>query len=232
MLYLIPVTLGDNNAAQVLPSYVIEKARNLEFFVVEDEKSARQFLGNIKSTRPIRELTLTTLNEHTLDKELPALLAPLLEGKDVGLMSEAGCPGIADPGAALVGLAHRKGIKVVPLVGPSSILLALIASGMNGQGFSFLGYLPSEKSARIQRIREIEKKSKLGGETQVFIETPYRNQHLLDDILNNCQPETRLCIACNITLGSEYIRTQRVADWKKSDIPDLNKQPTVFLLQG
>jgi 16S rRNA (cytidine1402-2'-O)-methyltransferase len=231
-LYLIPVTLGDNNVAHVLPSHVIEKARQLEFFVVENEKTARQFLGVIKTIRSIRELTLTSLNEHTPENQLPSLLVPLLEGKDMGLMSEAGCPGIADPGAALVKLAHKKGIKVVPLVGPSSILLALIASGMNGQGFTFLGYLPTEKTERIQCLKEIEKKSRQGQQTQIFIETPYRNQHLLADILSNCQPETQLCIACDITLDEEFILTRRIAEWKKSDLPDLNKRPTVFLLQG
>jgi 16S rRNA (cytidine1402-2'-O)-methyltransferase len=230
-LYLIPVTLG-GDAGDVLPSVVIDIARRLDTFVVENEKTARQFLGMIKPRKPIRELTLLLLNEHTTDRELPALLAPLQSGKDMGLMSEAGCPAIADPGAKLVALAHQKGIAVKPLVGPSSILLALMASGLDGQRFSFLGYLPSEKSQRIQKLGEIEKKSRLSQETQIFIETPYRNQHLLQDILGACRPETRLCIACNISLQSEMIVTRTIAEWKRSDLPDLHKQPTVFLLLG
>lgn len=229
-LYFIPVTLGDDNLARALPPDVISVAQKLEIFVVENEKTARRFLGLMKTQKPVRELTLNTLNEHTDDKAVPALLAPLLAGKDVGLMSEAGCPGIADPGAKLAALAHQKGIRVRPLVGPSSILLSLMASGFNGQRFTFLGYLPADKTARIQRLKEIEKLSQKSNETQIFIETPYRNQHLLDDMLASCQPETRLCIACNISMDDEYIVTKRVKDWKQSSLPDLHKKPTVFLL--
>lgn len=229
-LYLIPVTLGDDNIARALPPDVVGIARKLDTFVVENEKTARRFLGAIKTAKPLRELTLFTLNEHTAEKELPALLAPLLAGKDVGLMSEAGCPGIADPGAKLAELAHRKGIRVAPLVGPSSILLALMASGFNGQRFTFLGYIPSEKAARVQRLKEIEQISRKNNETQIFIETPYRNQHLLEDILANCQAEIRLCVACNLGLNGELIISKTVAEWKKSGLPNLHKQPTVFLL--
>jgi len=229
-LYFIPVTLGDDNLARALPPDVISIAQKLEIFVVENEKTARRFLGLMKTQKPVRELMLHTLNEHTDDKAVPALLAPLLAGKDVGLMSEAGCPGIADPGAKLAALAHEKGIRVSPLVGPSSILLSLMASGFNGQRFTFLGYLPADKAARIQRLKEIEKLSQKNNETQIFIETPYRNQHLLDDILASCQPETRLCIACNISLQDEFIVTKRVKDWKQHALPDLHKKPTVFLL--
>ena len=231
-LYLIPVTLGGDHLQAVLPAQVIEITHSLDTFVVENEKSARQFLSLVKTAKPVRELTLLTLNEHTSEKEMPPLLTPLLQGRDVGLISEAGCPGIADPGADLVKLAHQKGIQVVPLVGPSSILLALMASGMNGQRFTFLGYLPAEKSGRIQKIREIEKRSQQHGETQIFIEAPYRNQHLLQDILESCRPETRLGIACNISLENELIQSKSIADWKKSTLPDLHKQPTVFLLLG
>lgn len=231
-LYLIPVTLGDDNHESVLPVDVLNTARRLEYFVVEDEKSARRFLGSIKTIKPVRELELRTLNEHTQDKEIPALLAPLLTGLDIGLMSEAGCPGIADPGAKLVALAHQKGMAVKPLVGPSSILLALIASGLDGQRFSFLGYLPSEKSARVQRLREIERHSANAMETQIFIETPYRNQHLFDDILTVCQPTTRFCVASNLTLASEQVRMRTVSQWKKEVVPELHRQPTVFLLQA
>lgn len=231
-LYLIPVTLGGDNVEQVLPPSVIAKARQLDTFIVENEKTARRFLGLIKPVKPMRELSFHVLDEHTSSQELPALLTPLLNGKDIGLMSEAGCPGVADPGADLVKLAHEKGIQVVPLVGPSSILLALMASGLNGQQFAFLGYLPSEKTARIQKIREIEKRSQQVRETQIFIETPYRNQHLLQDVLDHCGAKTLLCIACNISLDNELIQTRTIADWKKSGPPDLHKQPTVFLLLG
>ncbi len=229
-LYLIPVTLGDDNIAQVLPANVIRLAQQLEVFVVENEKTARHFLSTIKTSKPVRELQLLTLSEHTTDKEVPELLKPLLAGFDVGLMSEAGCPGIADPGARLVELAHRKGIKVTPLVGPSSILLSLMASGFNGQRFTFLGYIPADKAARIQRLKEIEKNSNKHNETQIFIETPYRNQHLLEDILAHCNPATKLCIACNISLESELIVSKTISEWKKSALPDLHKKPTVFLL--
>ena len=218
-LYLIPVTLGDDNISELLPKSlppdVIKIAQTLEHFVVETEKPARQFLSAIKTTKPVRELTLNLLNEHTLDKDLAALLAPLLAGKDLGLMSDAGCPGIADPGAKLVALAHQKGIKVVPFVGPSSILLALMASGLNGQQFAFLGYLPVDKQARAARLKEIEKRSQTYNETQIFIETPYRNQHMLEAILSTCQPNTRLCVACDISLESEMIVTKTIATWKK-----------------
>lgn len=231
-LYLIPVTLGDDQIAKALPPDVVATAQRLEHFVVENEKTARRFLGTIKTARPVRELALLTLNEHTPEKELPKLLHPLLEGKDVGLMSEAGCPGIADPGAQLVALAHRRGIRVVPLVGPSSILLALMASGLDGQRFTFLGYLPSEKAARVQKLRDIEQASRKRRETQIFIETPYRNQHLLEDILATCHAETRLCIACNVSLETELIVSKPVSAWRTAPLPELHKQPTVFLLLG
>lgn len=229
-LYLIPVTLGDDAIAKALPPDVVSITQKLDTFVVENEKSSRRFLGAVKTEKPVRELRLLTLNEHTTEKELPALLAPLMAGKDVGLMSEAGCPGVADPGAQLVAMAHGKGIRVAPLVGPSSILLALMASGLDGQRFTFLGYLPSEKAARVQKLREIEQASRKHHETQIFIETPYRNQHLLEDILASCHLETRLCVACNISLETEKIISKTISDWKKITRPDLHKQPTVFLL--
>jgi 16S rRNA (cytidine1402-2'-O)-methyltransferase len=229
-LYLLPVTLGDDRLSHALPADVIGLAQRLDTFVVENEKTARRFLGLIKTIKPVRELEMLLLNEHTDDKALPALLAPLLAGKDVGLMSEAGCPGIADPGAKLAELAHRKGIRVVPLVGPSSILLGLMASGFNGQRFTFLGYLPSDKAERIKALKALEQTSQRLGETQIFIETPYRNQHMLEDILAHCQPQTRLCVACNVSLEQELIISRPIAEWRKSPLPDLHKQPTVFLL--
>lgn len=229
-LYLIPVTLGDDNITNALPPDVVKIAQKLETFVVENEKTARRFLGAIKTNKPVRELTFLTLNEHTPAKELPALLTPLLAGQDVGLMSEAGCPGVADPGALLAALAHGKGIRVAPLVGPSSILLSLMASGLNGQRFTFLGYIPSDKTARVQRLKEIEKASQKLNETQIFIETPYRNQHLLEDILASCNPNTKLCVACNISLPGETIVSRSISEWRKLTLPDLHKQPTVFLI--
>jgi len=229
-LYLIPVTLGDDNISKVLPADVLSLAQQLDTFVVESEKSARHFLSTIKTIKPVRELTLNLLNEHTEDKDVAGLLAPLLAGKDVGLMSDAGCPGIADPGAKLVELAHQKGVRVVPFVGPSSIVLSLMASGLNGQQFAFLGYLPIDKALRNQKLKEIEKRSLSHRETQLFIETPYRNQHMLEAILAVCQPNTRLCVACDISLSTEMIITKTIASWKKNPLPELHKRPTVFLL--
>ncbi len=229
-LYFIPVTMGADNINQVLPPDVVSLAQKLDEFIVENEKVARHFLGAIKHKKPIREITLKTLNKHTNKKDLSKLLSSLLAGNDVGLMSDAGCPGIADPGAKVAALAHKKGIRVVPLVGPSSILLSLMASGLNGQQFTFLGYLPSDKPTRIQRIKAIEQHSKKQNETQVFIETPFRNQHMLEDILSHCHGETLLCIACNISLLDENIVTKSVHTWNQTKLPELHKKPTVFLL--
>jgi 16S rRNA (cytidine1402-2'-O)-methyltransferase len=229
-LFMIPVTLGDENIKQVLPENVVSITQDIDTFVVENEKSARRFLSLIKTKKPVRELQLYLLNEHSNEKDIPALIAPLLAGKDVGMLSEAGCPGIADPGALLAAAAHKKGIQVIPLVGPSSILLSLMASGLNGQRFTFLGYLPSEKNERVNKLKEIEKHSLKHNETQIFIETPYRNQHMLEDILGHCNPNTKLCLARNISFSSELIATKTVAEWKKSELPDLHRQPTVFLM--
>ncbi|MDH4456271.1 MAG: SAM-dependent methyltransferase [Candidatus Methylopumilus sp.] len=229
-LYMVPVTLGDDNLSFVIPADVIQLVKGLEYFVVENEKSARRFLGTVKSNKPVRELNFQLLNEHTAEKDLPELIAPLLAGHNVGMLSEAGCPGIADPGATLAALAHRKGIKVSPLVGPSSILLSLMASGFNGQQFTFLGYLPSDKAARVTKLKEIEKQSERLNETQIFIETPYRNQHMLEDILASCNANTKLCIARNVSLEAELVVSKTIAEWKKNALPDLHKQPTVFLL--
>lgn len=228
------MTLGGDNISDLLPKSlppeVIATAQKLEHFVVETEKPARQFLSAIKTIKPVRELSLSLLNEHTQDKELNALLTPIFAGHDVGLMSDAGCPGVADPGAKLVELAHKKGIKVVPLVGPSSILLSLMASGLNGQSFAFLGYLPVDKAARIAKLKEIEKRSLTHKETQIFIETPYRNTQMLEAILSTCNANTHLCIACHVSLPDEMIVTKRISEWKQSALPDLNKKPTVFLM--
>lgn len=229
-LYLIPVTLGDDMVQHVIPDYVLNVARKLEIFVVESEKSARHFLSTIKTIKPVRELNLHLLNEHTDMKVLPDLLAPLLAGQNVGLMSDAGCPAVADPGAQLVQMAHKKGIRVVPMVGPSSILLSLMASGLNGQQFAFLGYLPVEKLQRNQKLKEIEKRSASHKETQLFIETPYRNQAMMDAILQSCHEQTQLCIACDVSLPSEMIVTKSIASWKTSPPIDIHKRPCLFLI--
>ena len=231
-LYMIPVTLGDDRLSHVLPQGVMALTRKLDNFVVENEKSARRFLSSLKTEKPVREINMQLLNEHTEAKDIPALLSPLLAGHDVGMLSEAGCPGIADPGAALAESAHRRGIRVSPLVGPSSILLSLMASGFNGQQFTFLGYLPSDKNARITKLKEIEKRSQQRKETQIFIETPYRNQHMLEDILAHCADVTRLCVASNISLENELIISKPIAEWNKMGPLDLHKQPTVFLIFG
>ena len=229
-LYMVPVTLGDDNLTDVIPTNVMKLVQGLEYFVVENEKSARRFLSSVKTNKPVRELNFQLLNEHTAEKDLPALIAPLLAGHNVGMLSEAGCPGIADPGALLAALAHKKNIRVSPLVGPSSILLSLMASGFNGQQFTFLGYLPSDKAARVAKLKMLERQSQHANETQIFIETPYRNQHMLEDILATCSANTKLCIARNVSLETELVISKTVAEWKKSELPDLHKQPTVFLL--
>lgn len=230
ILYLIPCTLGDTPAEQVLPQPVIDIARRLSHFVVEEPKTARQFLSALKPEQPIQSLNFTTLNEHTAPGDLDRLLVPLLSGHDVGILSEAGCPGIADPGAKLVGLAHRNGIRVVPLVGPSSILLALMASGLNGQCFAFHGYLPIADEERKKSIVALETESKKRKQTQLFIETPYRNEKMLNALLAHCNPKTLLCIATNITLPDERIQTLPIAKWKSQPLPELNKKPSLFLL--
>jgi 16S rRNA (cytidine1402-2'-O)-methyltransferase len=229
-LYLIPCTLGDTPAEQVLPQHVINLARSLQHYVVEQAKTARQFLSALKHEHPIQSLHFATLNEHTGANELTTLLAPLLEGHDVGIISEAGCPGIADPGAELVNLAHQKGIRVIPLVGPSSILLALMASGMNGQCFAFHGYLPIADADRNKTITALETESASRRQTQMFIETPYRNDKLFTALLTQCKPQTLLCVATDISLGTEQIHTHSIAQWKARAKPELNKRPSLFLL--
>lgn len=229
-LYLLPCTLGDTPAQQVLPQHVIELARKLQHFVVEHPKTARQFLSTLKPEHPIQSLHLSSLNEHTTSGELAGLLSPLLSGHDVGILSEAGCPGIADPGADLVSLAHQQGIRVIPLVGPSSILLALMASGLNGQCFAFHGYLPIEESERKKAIVTLEAESVKRNQTQLFIETPYRNDKLLHALLTHCRPHTMLCIASDITLPSEQIETRTIKQWKSKPPPLLHKRPSLFLL--
>lgn len=229
-LYLIPVPLGEEGDIETLiPQQARQLAASLRTFVVEHPKTARQFLKKTGTVIPLQEIRMSTLNEHTHQEELENLLQPLLAGEDIGLLSEAGCPAVADPGANLVRLAHTRNIRVVPLVGPSSILLALMASGLNGQSFAFLGYLPAERNERVKRITEIEQTSQRLDQTQIFIETPYRNNQLLQDLLGTCHPETELCVASDLTLPSESVMTRRMSEWKKNQ-PDYNKQPAIFLL--
>ena len=231
-LYLIPCTLGDTSAEQVLPQHVISVARRLKHFVVEQPKSARQFLSALKPEQPIQSLHFASLNEHSDPDQLAELLAPLLAGHDLGIISEAGCPGIADPGADLVLLAHHHGIRVVPLIGPSSILLALMASGLNGQCFAFHGYLPIEDAARNKAITTLEAESAKRKQTQLFIETPYRNDKMFSALLAHCHPKTLLCVAADITLPGEQIKTRTIELWKAQPAPQLNKHPCMFLLLG
>jgi len=226
-LYLIPVALGDGDAASVLPPATVGAVRSLRTFIVENAKSARQFLKAAGYAHPLPQTRLEVLDEHTREDRLEALLAPLLAGEDCGLMSEAGCPAVADPGAALVRRAHEAGIRVVPLVGPSSVLLALMACGMNGQRFAFHGYLPVEARERARAIRALE--TRAADATQIFIETPYRNTALFQALLAHCRADTRLCIAADLTLPAEFVATRTIAEWKKKP-PDLHRRPAVFLL--
>lgn len=229
-LYLIPTPMGGDRLDSVLPADTIELARKLTHFIVEAPKTARAHLKMFGTPHELRSLWMQELSEHTKDRELDALLEPLLAGHDVGLMSEAGCPGVADPGANLVRLAHHKGIRVAPLVGPSSILLALMASGANGQQFRFNGYLPAQETPRIEAIRRLESDSRKHRQAEIFIETPYRNPALLATLLAAARPETRLTIACDLTLPDEFIRSQSIAQWKKGPVPDIARRPTVFVL--
>lgn len=231
-LYLIPVPLGDVAPSRVLPAGVIERVRALEGFVVENAKSARAFLKAAGVTRPLADIQIDEIGADTPGDTIEALLAPLLAGRDLGLLSEAGCPGVADPGAALVGAAHRHGIVVHPMVGPSSLLLGLMASGLNGQSFAFCGYLPVKENERAQRLRELEAHSRRLRQTQIFIETPYRNQAMFAALLKICSPATSLTVARELTLEQEWIATRTIADWRSQPTPDLARRPTVFLLQG
>lgn len=228
-LYLIPTTLGEIAPEEVLPQTVKRAIDFITDYIVENEKTARKFIKQIHPEKAQPSLRISLLNKHTEEREYAAMLQPCLEGKNVGLMSEAGCPGVADPGAVIVKLAHEKGIQVVPLVGPSSILLAMMGSGMNGQSFAFNGYLPIDKSEKKSALKNLERLSFEKNQSQIFIETPYRNNKLLEDILQALQNSTRLCIATDITLPTEYIKTYLVQEWKKIKI-DLHNRPTIFII--
>jgi 16S rRNA (cytidine1402-2'-O)-methyltransferase len=228
-LFLVPSTLGAAAAIDTIPAATLAVLLRLEHLIVESPKQARQFLGAAGLRLSERNLHFRTLDEHTADAALAGLLAPVLTGSDVGLLSDAGCPGIADPGAKLVRLAHAHGVVVAPLVGPSSITLALMASGLNGQRFAFHGYLPVAPHARSRALQALERQAKARDETQLMIETPYRNSKLLAAILATCNPQTLVCVAVNLTLPGQSIRTQTVAEWRRNP-PDLDRQPAVFLL--
>lgn len=227
-LYLLPNLLGETAVEGVIPGDVIDVIKNIRIFATENVKNTRRYLKKIDKAINIDELTFLDLNEHSDIKDIETYI-PYLKDNDVGIISEAGCPGIADPGAELVALAHRHGYQVVPLVGPSSILLALIASGCNGQNFSFNGYLPVNRAERVKALKNYEKQSSAENRTQIFIETPYRNLQLLEDIVSSLSPVTRLTVACDITTENEYIKTMQIKDWKHEK-PDINKRPTIFIL--
>lgn len=228
-LYLLPVTLGDTPVDKVLPAYNREVIRGIKHFIVEDVRSARRFLKKVDAEINIDELTFYPLNKYTSAEEVSGYLKPLEEGAPMGVISEAGCPAVADPGADVVAIAQRKNLRVVPLVGPSSILLSVMGSGFNGQSFAFHGYLPIEPGERTKRLKELESRIYTESQTQLFIETPYRNNKMAEEILRTCRPQTKLCIAANLTCDGEYIRTKSVKEWK-GKLPDLNKIPCIFLL--
>lgn len=229
-LYLIPTTLGEMDPIDVLPHTIKRTIDFIDHYIVENEKTARRFIKSINPEKIQSSLNLATLNKHTEITEHKTMISPCLNGINIGLMSEAGCPGVADPGAVIVKLAHENGIQVVPLVGPSSILLALMSSGMNGQSFAFNGYLPIDKNEKRTALKYFEKISQDKNQSQLFIETPYRNNKLLEDLIQVLHPNTNLCIATDITLPSEYIKTYQVAEWKKTKV-DLHNRPTIFIIQ-
>lgn len=228
-LYLIPVTLGDTSIESVLPSYNKEIILGIRHFIVEDLRSARRFLKKVERSIDIDSLLFYPLNKHTTPDEISGYLNPLIKGESMGVISEAGCPAVADPGADVVAIAQRKNLKVVPLVGPSSIILSVMGSGFNGQSFAFHGYLPVDGGERAKKIKQLEQRVYSENQTQLFIETPYRNNKMVEDILQNCRPSTKLCIAANITCEDEYIKTKTVKEWK-GKVPDLAKIPCIFLL--
>ncbi len=230
-LYLIPTTLGDTPPLDVIPQTVQALIAEIDEYIVENEKTARRFIKAINPEKPQPGLKLHPLNKHTDPSEIPSYLNNCLKGISIGLMSEAGVPGVADPGAEIVRLAHEKGIQVVPLVGPSSILMAVMASGMNGQNFAFNGYLPIDQRERRNELKRLERISKEQNQSQLFIETPYRNGKMLDEICSVLSTTTRLCIACDITLKTEFIVTKSIFDWRNNK-PDLHKRPAIFIIQA
>lgn len=228
-LYLVPVPLADIEHSACLPELNRTIVRNIKHFIVENVRSARRFLKAADRNINIDELSFYELNKHTTPDQIASFLEPMKQGESIGVISEAGCPAVADPGSDIVAIAQRRGYDIVPLVGPSSILMALMGSGFNGQRFAFLGYLPIDDAARVQAIRDLEHRLYTTGETQIFIETPYRNNKLADELLRLCKPQTKLCIACNLTSSEALVRTKSLAEWK-GKLPDLHKKPTIFVL--
>lgn len=228
-LYLIPTTLGNTTIERVLPPELTPIISSISVFIVENIRTARRFLKKVNPTIVIDNLTFFELNQHTDKKEISRFLEPIQNGQDIGIISEAGCPGVADPGADVVKIAHIRNIQVIPLVGPSSILMALMASGMSGQNFAFNGYLPIKNPEKALQIKFLEKRMQTEGQTQLFIEAPYRNVQLLNDLLQNCDPLTMLCIAVDITLDTEFILSKPISYWK-TNIPDIQKRPAIFMI--
>lgn len=228
-LFLIPVTLGDTELRRVLPDYNREVILGIRHFIVENVRTARRFLKKVEPSIVIDDLVFYELNKHTSPEQVSGYLKPLAAGEPVGVISEAGCPAVADPGADVVALAQRKGYPVVPLVGPSSILLSVMASGFNGQSFAFHGYLPIEAGERMAAIKRLEGRIYSENQTQLFIETPYRNRKLAEELIKLCRPSTKLCIASNLTCADEFVRTRPVKEWA-GKLPDLDKKPTIFLI--
>lgn len=228
-LYLIPTTLGDTTIERVLPPELTPIISSISVFIVENIRTARRFLKKVNPAIVIDNLTFFELNQHTDKKEISRFLEPIQNGQDIGIISEAGCPGVADPGADVVKIAHIRNIQVIPLVGPSSILMALMASGMSGQNFAFNGYLPIKNPEKALQIKFLEKRMQTEGQTQLFIEAPYRNVQLLNDLLQNCDPLTMLCIAVDITLDTEFILSKPISYWK-TNIPDIQKRPAIFMI--
>ena len=229
-LYLIPVTLGDTPISNVLPTYNKEIILSIRHFIVEELRTARRFLKAVEKSIDIDAITFYEMGKHADASRFSQYLEPLRKGLPVGVISEAGCPAVADPGADVVAIAQREGLRVVPLVGPSSILLAVMASGFNGQSFAFHGYLPIDASARSKRLKQLESRSAAEHQTQLFIETPYRNEKLMADLLATCNPQTKLCIAAGLTTEQEYVRSQSIRDWKKNGLPQISKIPTIFAI--
>ncbi len=229
-LYLIPVTLGDTPISNVLPTYNKEIILSIRHFIVEELRTARRFLKAVEKSIDIDALTFYEMGKHADASRFSQYLEPLRKGLPVGVISEAGCPAVADPGADVVAIAQREGLRVVPLVGPSSILLAVMASGFNGQSFAFHGYLPIDASARSKRLKQLESRSAAEHQTQLFIETPYRNEKLMADLFATCNPQTKLCIAAGLTTEQEYVRSQSIRDWKKNGLPQISKIPTIFAI--
>lgn len=229
-LYLIPVTLGDTPIERVLPAYNKEIILSIRHFIVEEVRTARRFLKQVDRNINIDELTFYPMGKHADAALFSKYLDALRKGEDMGVISEAGCPAVADPGADVVAIAQREGHKVVPLVGPSSILLAVMGSGFNGQSFAFHGYLPIAPADRAKRLKQLESRSAAEHQTQLFIETPYRNHKIIADILATCNPRTKLCIASGLTTDKEYICSKTIKEWKQTTLPDLNKIPTIFAI--